>query len=60
MKISIIFYLIVSFWLIGIGGIAHAGMEQPPVPEISAGLAPMAIALVVGIFLAYREFTRRK
>jgi hypothetical protein len=41
-------------------GTVHAAVPSPSVPEISAGLAPMAIAVVVGIAVAYKEFTRRK
>ena len=58
MKLSTICYLILGFGLMI--GTAHGAVTAPPVPEISTGLAPMAIAVVVGIAFAYKEFTRRK
>ena len=30
------------------------------IPEISAGFAPLAIAVAVGVAVAFREYTRRK
>ena len=51
---------VIALASLGLAVTAMAGGHSAEVPEISAGMAPLAIGIAVGAYVLYREWNKRK